>query len=254
MNSFTTAVCILFSIAAAATPPDWTRQNGIQQRASILTVVTNGIGPSLDLARRSAIDQAKGTAAEQINGSANIRSMSIETEKTASFHSEVSSTKNVEGLICNPLNEYNEEKEGVYTVWLKCSFDTKKIRVQVINETEVPQGNKNSVASDESSVKSIEVVDRSAPSSGPTASKISYGENRHFLLSVVPSCESILVRGKQSRTIHCKGNPVTVLVLPTDTEIIIRGPSGFAPKHLKVHGKQSGSESIETMEVYLEKM
>lgn len=243
--------CFIVSCAAMAAPPEWTRQNGIQQQGSILTVVTTGSGPSLDLARRLAIDQAKGTAAEQINGSANIQSMSIETEKSVSFHSEVSSTKKVEGLTCKPSNEYVEDKEGSFTVWLRCEFDLKKARVQMVDET--PRSSNESPASKKDVGKSIEIVGK-----GPSASRVapgttSRGENRHLILSVVPSCESILVRGKQSRSISCKSNPVTVTLLPTDKELIIRGPAGFAPKHLKVHGNVQSSQS-EAMEVYLDKM
>lgn len=243
--------CVIVSATAAAAPPEWTRQNGIQQQGYNLTVVTTGNGPSLDLARRSAIDQAKSTAAEQINGSANIQSMSIETEKTASFHSEVSSTKKVEGLTCKPLNEYVEDKEGSFTVWLRCEFDLKKARVQMVDET--PRSSNESPASGKVVGKSIEIVGNGISASRVTPGTISRGENRHLILSVVPSCESILVRGKQSRTISCKSNPVTVMLLPTDKEMIIRGPAGFAPKHLKVHGNVHDRES-ESMEVYLDKM
>lgn len=242
--------CLILSTTAVAAPPEWTRQNGIQHKGSTLHLVSTGSGPSLDLARRSAIDQAKGTAADQVNGSANIQSMSIETEKSASFHSEVSSTKKVEGLVCKPLNEYVEDKGGFYTVWLRCEFDLKKVRVQVINE---PDRFNESHPPEKGTGKSIEIVDGTVSTSNPAAGKISRGENRHLILSVVPSCESILIRGKQSRTIPCKNNPVTVMVLPTDKEMIVRGPAGFAPKHLKVHGNVQDSES-EAMEVYLDKM
>lgn len=252
-----TVVAFLFSSSIAhAAPPDWTRQNGIQQHGAILTIVSSGSGPSLDLARRSAIDQAKSTAAEQLNGSAYVRSMSIETEKTASFHSEVSSTKKVEGLVCKPLSEYVDQKEGVFSIWLKCEFDTKKAKVVAVNEDNdrSDQAGKKSADPDKNVVKSIEVVGRKKSVAEPEASKVLYSENRHLVLSVVPSCVSILIRGKQSRSIPCKSNPVTILVLPTDVEVIIRGPSGFAPKHLKVHEQRTDSDSMETMEVYLDKM
>lgn len=239
------------SVIALAAPPEWTRQNGIQQNETTLVVVSTGSGPSLDLARRSAIDQAKTTAADQVNGSANIQSLSIETEKSVSFHSEVSSTKKVEGLVCKPLNEYVEDKEGFHKVWLSCEFDLKKARVRMGDETQ-DQSN-GSRTSEITSLKSVEIVGDSISTSSPVVGKISHGENRHLILSVVPSCESILVRGKQSRTIPCKRIPVTVLLLPTDKEVIVRGPAGFAPKHLKVHGDVQNVES-EVLEVYLEKM
>lgn len=243
--------CLILSTIAVAAPPEWTHQNGIQHKGSTLHVVSTGSGPSLDLARRSAIDQAKGTAADQVNGSANIQSMSIETEKSASFHSEVSSTKKVEGLVCKPLNEYVEDKGGFYTVWLRCEFDLKKARVQMIDEAS--DQSVESRPPGKGTGKSIEIVEGTVSTSNPTAGKISRGENRHLILSVVPSCESILIRGKQSRTIPCQNNPVTVMVLPTDKEMIVRGPAGYAPKHLKVHGNVQDSES-EAMEVYLDKM
>lgn len=243
--------CFVVSFAAVAAPPEWTRKNGIQEQGSTLTVVTTGSGPSLDLARRSAIDHAKGTAAEQINGSANIQSMSIETEKTASFHSEVSSTKKVEGLTCKPLNEYFEDKEGSFTVWLKCEFDLKKARVQMVDET--PSSSNESPAPGKGVGKSIEVAGSGTSASNVAPGTFSRGENRHLILSVIPACESILIRGKQSRSIPCKSNPATIMLLPTDKEVIIRGPAGFAPKHLKVLGDIRNSES-EAMEVYLDKM
>lgn len=246
------ALAFLFlSVVAAAAPPDWTRQNGIRQNGSTLTVISTGSGPSLDMARRSAIDQAKATAADQVNGSANIQSLSIETEKSASFHSEVSSTKKVEGLVCKPMNEYVEDKGGFYNVWLRCEFDLKKARVQMVDEA--PNRSNDSLASGRPGGKSIEIVGGSASTSSPIPGKDSRSENRHLILSVVPSCESILVRGKQSRTILCKSNPVMVMVLPTDKEMIVRGPAGFVPKHLKVHGDAQDSES-EAMEVYLDKL
>jgi len=256
MNRVTVVAFLFSSSLAHAAPPDWTRQNGIQQHGSILTVVSTGSGPSLDLARRSAIDQAKSTAADQLNGSAYVRSMSIETEKTASFHSEVSSTKKVEGLVCKPLSEYVDQNEGVFSIWLKCEFDTKKAKVVAVNEDNdrSDQAGKKSADPDKNVAKSIEIVGRKKSVAEPEASKVLYSENRHLVLSVVPSCISILIRGKQSRSIPCKSNPVTVLVLPADSEIIIRGPSGFAPKYLKVHEQPTDSNSMETMEVYLDKM
>jgi hypothetical protein len=242
---------LFLSVTALAAPPGWVHQNGIQQNGSILVVVSTGVGPSLDLARRSAIDQAKGTAADQANGSANIQSLSIEMEKTASFHSEVSSAKKVEGLTCKPLNEYSENKDDIYSVWIKCQFDLKKARVQVVDKesarSEVTPGSKKDVTS------GFEIVGGHMSTPAPEVPKATHGEDQHLILSVVPSCDSILIRGKQSRTIFCKENPMTILVLPTDGEIIIRGPSGFAPKHLKVHDDGKGRES-ESMEVYLEKM
>lgn len=254
LNGVMAAICLLLATTAAAEAPEWTRQNGIKQNGSLLTIVSTGTGPSLDLARRSAIDQAKATAADQVNGSAQVQSMSIETEKTASFHSEVSSVKQVEDLVCKALNDYIEDKDGVYTVWLRCEFDLKKARVKAVDEIESQQQKHKGLSNDESSQKSIEAVDRSSSALGPTAGKSSYGEDRNLVLSVVPSCESILVRGQRSRTISCKENPVTILVFPTDTELIVRGPAGFAPKHLKVREKRTDAAPTETLEVYLDKM
>ncbi len=245
---------VLLSTTASAESPRWTRENGIKQNGSALTVVSSGVGPSLDLARRAAIDQAKATAADQVNGSADIRSLSIETEKSASFHSEVSSIKRVNNLVCNPKDDYFEEKNGSFTVWLKCEFDLSKSRVVTITEGEGQIQKQNQTKNDQAGDKSIVAVDGSFSQKAPLIGKSTTGEDRHLVLSVVPACESILVRGKQSRTIHCKGNPVTVLVFKSDTEMIVRGPAGFAPKHLKVHEKRTDTSPTETLEVYLEKM
>lgn len=248
------AISFLLVTTAAAETPEWTRKNGIKQNGSLLTVVSTGTGPSLDLARRFAIDQAKAIATDQVNGSAYVRSMSIETEKYASFHSQVSSTKKVEDLFCKPLNDYVEDKDGVYTVWMKCEFELKKARVTIVDDYKNQDKAQKSHRDSESSLKSIEAVNSGSSIPGPPISQISYGEDRHLILSVVPSCESILIVGRRSRVIPCEANPVTFLVFQTDSEIVIRGPSGFAPKRLNVLERRIDVAPTETLEVYLDKM
>lgn len=245
---------LLSNTVLAATPPEWARQNGIQQQGNLLTIISTGNGPSLDLARQSAIDQAKSTAANQINGSASVRSMSIETEKSASYHSEVFSAKKVEGLICQPDREYSEERGGSYSVWLTCKFDVSKARVVSVEESDLKKDPASGRAGpDNRIVKGSDLMNRPPAEGVLPPTPIAFGENKQLAITVVPLCESILVRGKQSRSVPCGNNPVTLLVLPTDNELIVRGPPGYLPKHLDISGRRPASSTLETLEVYLER-
>lgn len=212
----------------------------------------------MDLARKFAIDNCRSTAADQAAASVNIQSMSVETEKAVSFHQEVSSNRQVTNLICQPEKEYFEEVDSRYKVWIRCRFDLSAAKL-----TEIKDIKNNSDKNLKENINTGIVVDRESISSKISGSNLNIQQKKYhtsdkkqLLLATIPKCENLLIRGELPRSHQCIDNPQVVIINPGDTEVIIRGPSGYAPKHIKLKGKDNWSDQkgTETLEIYLEKM
>lgn len=241
------------SLQSFAGQPDWTKQDGIKRRGDSLTVISSGSGPSLDLARRDALNQARVTASDQVNGSTlTVHALSIETERSTNYHSEVSTKMQISGLVCNPDKEESIEENGSFKVWLKCIFDLKAVKVvssKVVPDTEDPGDGAGMIKNR----ASMSVV----PYSGGaiSAKKLIQGENRQLILSTVPQCGTVLIRGQRPRSVECSSNPLTLFIYPGDKELIVRASGGYLPKHIELRLGRSPASGpmIETVELYLER-
>lgn len=197
--------------------PSWTSLPA-SKTGKFVSVSCHGTGPDKDVAIRVAIGACKSIATEFISGTYNIKTLSIETEETAGFHSEVAARYDVQGLNCQVDRQFEEEIDEISHAWMRCRFDSSLAKI-------VPLLGNRKLAS--------------------TSSK-----NKQLIFSSIPDCTSLVIRGKMDRMLKCKANPQTLLIYPTDSEIIVRAV-GRAPKHIElVH---EDLEDTDTMEVYLEK-
>lgn len=218
-NKYLRFVWGLIAIAqpSLATEPQWaylpTAQSG-----STVAVSCHGTGPDKDISFRVAMGQCQSIAAEVISGSFDIKTLSIETEQTAGFHSEVAAKYDVTGLKCKTEKEHSEIIDDIYNTWLRCRFNSSLAKI----------------------IPLIKIRQPSAVTS----------KNRQIIFSSIPECNSLVIHGTMDRMVRCKGNPQTLLIYPTDSEIIVRS-SGRIPKHVELVS-EDGQET-EIMEIYLEK-
>jgi hypothetical protein len=199
----------------------WVTEDTMSRNGSILTLVCVGRGPSQDLARREALETCQGTAADSLKTDINVKTMSVETDKDAAFHSEISSRTKVVGLECKVLKERAEEIQSESVDHIKCEFDLSK-------------------------AKSVPIVENETV----VVEKTQIGSDRQLILSTVPKCESILITGSQPRVVRCDRNPTIMFLRTEDGELIVRSP-GRQPAHVM---PKSGSELVQRLEVYLEQM
>lgn len=199
--------------------PSWYNQPALKLK-NTLEVSCRGTGPDADVAIRIAMNQCRSIAAEQILSSFEVKTLSVETEGSAGFHSEVESNQSVTGLACKIGQQYLEESDETHTAWVRCQFDTSLTKVVPLIKT---KGN--------SSIQS---------------------KNVQMILSSVPMCNSLIVRGSMARVITCHENPQTVMIYPDDVEIVVRS-AGYIPKHLKLENYRSISNDTQVVETYLEK-
>lgn len=246
------ALIFLFSVQGMAAPPSWSKQDTLKQIGSLLYVVCTGRGPAQDIARRDALDHCRTAAADQANGYFKVQALSIETEHAANFHQEISYNKTVTNLACNPQKEYNDDSEGSYRVWIKCRYDLSKAKVVSVDTDEPPSSNSNSEESLIGNRDKLSEVPKS--SSEVTNGKLISGENRQLILTTIPQCDEILIRGERPRSIKCDEMPKAIFIYPTDKEIIVRS-GGYTPKHIKLNSNRTpaNNQTAERVEVYLER-
>lgn len=186
-------LAIFVSLPASASPT-WL-QEPPKRVGSTLYVSCHGNGPDRSTAFKSAINECRSIAATFLSKDFQVKTVSVQTEKHSALHEEVESTSLVKGLECKveqSLEEANSE-------WLKCSFDLKKV-----------SSTSNQSFQEESVVS----------------------ENKQVILSFVPACETIIVVGKNGRTIQCRNSPTPFLIEPGDSEIIARS-EGYQPIHVQ---------------------
>lgn len=247
-NSFLVLIAWVIGDPCAAQniQPKWTTENTLKQDGQNLSIVCEGMGPSLDLARKFALESCHSTAKDQINGDFTVKSLSLESEKSVNYHAEVSSAKTVKGLICKPENEHTEKLDGRSKIWLKCKYDLTKTEV-VSTET---QKTLKVPALIDHNEKVNQVPSYKIDSD---SKKLNQAEARNLMLTSVPKCDEILVRGSRPRAVPCDEMPKSFVVHPGDTELIVRS-SGFKPKHINIKAQdQNGSVNSDSLEVYLEK-
>jgi hypothetical protein len=216
MKNFIMA-CLVCSVGHAKIP-NWASHNSTKLSGQILTTACHGTGPSIEIARGEALKSCQSNASHFFKSKIRIKSLSVETEKSVGFHQEVSNEDEIDGLICDPQNEQVDELDSQFSIWLSCKFDLKKASSNPI-EPKVE-------ASDNSHLNTLE----SSKFESPMDIQI-----RYVFISVVPKCESIIVKGSGSRTIQCKSNPLKVQIKDKDNEILVRA-KGYKPKTINVKG------------------
>ncbi len=215
MTWHTFMCCIIYMCAPSAlfAIPDWAKENSFSQRKNILEIVCSGKGPSMEQARAEAIASCKTTASNQLNKNTEIKSLSIETERTVAFHQEVAENFRVSSLSCKVIKESVEERDGFFEIWNKCQFDLAKAKVSGSRETAFKEPN--------------------------------HFESGDHLVSIlsVPACDDILVRGQMPRKIECKARPTSVVLKKGDQELIVRAKD-CAPKTVRLNADMIASEII----------
>lgn len=213
---------LLFCLTYIAVTPllgDYTQagdvcSNRILLVNNILSIVCNGNGPSEDIAERLAISQCIVRASDRINGSFHVQTLSVETERDAAYHQEVSADRKINGLACEIQEETITENDSTYNATVKCKFDLKNVKIVDSTLEKVTQDIKSTT--------------------------------RRVILTTVPSCDTVLIRGESPRIVQCDSNPKQLLVYKTDREMIIRSGK-LRPKHIQIN------EMGDNLNVYLEK-
>ncbi len=177
-------IALLIIPMAAQAAPEWSKSDTQRFVGGFYEVVCSGLGPSLFHARQSALDECRLSAASAIQQHLKVKAVSIQTEKDVAYHSEVVQDQEYEGLICIPSKEAVEESDDRAQVWIKCRFDLSKVKATPEHSHAKPQ--------------------------------IALSDKRRVVISVVPGCESILVRGEKPKVIRCKNNPMTIYLEPGD--------------------------------------
>lgn len=221
------------SLSSFADIPVWAKKDTIKKNGTILTSICQGTGPSQTLARKDAINNCIVSARQFLNSEIKIKTLSIETEKSVGFHQEIEESGLIKNLVCEPKKDETIEKDGQFQVWIECLFD---LRAVIHTSTNEVVESKNPVERDNlTSVKASPTV------------KID-SDNFEVTLMVVPKCDSVLIRGKQPRSINCDSNPLQIVADSLDTHIIVRA-KGFQPKTIKITNEVKN----ETVQIFLER-
>ena len=146
-----------------------------------------------------ALDECRSLSTEFLNTSVNIRNLTVQTENSASYHSEVTSNQSVIGLECKINRKDEEQKDESFSIWLECEYDTSRAFAKNVSED--------------------------------VQSKYVLSDMKSVTISTIPQCSEILVSGPKARKIDCHENTVTFVANPEDKEFIVRAP-GFKPVHL----------------------
>jgi hypothetical protein len=182
----------------------------------LFQVSCHGLGPDKAIAYQQAQDQCRSIAANHLGGTFKVKTMSMESEEDAGFHQEVIAKNDVHGLFCDVKNSQEEEIDGSYHVYLRCSFDTSLVKI-------VPKIQKQEFAA-------------KLPVKSP---------KRNLIVSSVPHCNSIVVAGDTMKMVRCTGNPQVVTVDGSTSHLVVRA-KGYQPKEVEI-------EDQETLEVYLDR-
>lgn len=236
------AALIMLGGVAQAKVPEWAKKNAHSVNGRILKTVCSGTGPSIDIARKEALESCRLTARQQLTTNIKVRSLTIQTEKSSGFHEEISENTQYTGLNCNPEKDEVIEREGSYQVWMKCRFNLSQVKVVPATTEEIrsnPKPQNDETVSNGSTLKEL----RTRPQSVGTE-KIVRDDRRNLSIASIPRCESLMIRGQKPRVIDCKNNPVTVVLDGGDDEIIVRA-EGYEPKRILLNKEGKTHESIQ---------
>lgn len=192
-RSLLSLLCIAITMAWAKIP-DFAK-DASKVSGNVMTTVCSGSGPSIESARRVAINSCQQTAADFLANDIKIKSLIIQTEKDSAVHSESTYLVKAKDLTCKPSKEDIQESDEFFQVYLKCDFNLNKARAVTLNEGD-PKG----------------------PAKGHNISD----SKKSISISTVPICDDILITGNAARVIKCTANPVTLVLAKEDQNIILR--------------------------------
>jgi hypothetical protein len=228
-KAFIMAFTFMASVSYAKIPA-WAAINSTKLNGSSLRTVCHGTGPSVEIARSEALKSCQINANQFFKSKIKVKSLSVETEKSVGFHQEVSSDDEFSNLICEPTKDELEESDSQYSVWIECKFDLSKASIVHTDKPAVSPNNKDLNGLEAINVK--ETKDQ---------------KTKYIFVSIIPKCESILVKGAFSRVVECSQNPIKIQVKDGDIEFIVRA-KGYKPKTIQV----GGISANETLQVLLD--
>jgi hypothetical protein len=223
---------ILLTLPAFAEGPEWATRPPRQEGGKLL-VACHGIGPDRDVAIRLAVDQCKALATQQLSSDFQVKSLSVETEQMAAYHEEVTASHNVSGLTCDIQKQYEAKINDSQEAWVQCRIDIAKAKIE-------PENKFSANVQNDTSDRHID------------KKEIVQSQNKQLIVSSIPACQSVLISGKLTRVMRCVSNPMTVMVEPSDKEIVIRA-EGYQPKHVTLSGDRKLATETESVDVYLER-
>lgn len=223
MKTLIMAITITSSMANGKVPT-WAASNSTKLNGSLLTTVCHGIGPSVDIARSEALTSCQLSASQFFKSKINIKTLSVETEKSVGFHQEVSSDEELSNLTCEPTKDQLEELDSQYSVWIECKFDISKTKSKPVEAKPADELKENNNLS------------YSKPSKVASSSL-----SKTLFLSTVPKCESIIIQGERARTIECKSNPIELNIYNSDTEMIVRAKN-YKPKVINLKNRSNNED------------
>ena len=213
--------------------PSWAKKNTIKKSGNLFTSICEGLGPSVSLARKEAINNCQVSAKQFLDNEIKVKTLSVETEYSVGFHQEVEEVGSVRNLVCNPKRDEVIEKDSQFQVWIQCEFNLTKA-------SSMPD-KKSEAKADSARTSGLTAVT-------PKMKSETSRDSQSVVLESVPQCDSIVIRGIKSRTMSCASNPMSVVITDGDKEIIVRAKD-FVPKTIPV--PQGGLN--ETIQVFLER-
>lgn len=224
--------------------PAWVGKESFSLDGHHLIVVCSGEGPAIDIARREANLKCITSAIEHLHTTFEVKSTTIESEKSIAFHQEITMDAIVKNLTCAPLKEDIEQSNSSFVVWRKCKFDLHNVTAVSYSHSE--QGDRPSL---NSTVRNKDALSHLSERKFEVDKNSTQSDERRILRIVsVPPCSDLLVRGQNPRIQPCSGNPESIVLQASDKEIIVRH-DGFVSKTIQLI---KGGPSTETIEVILE--
>lgn len=222
-------IAIVLSGLSFGIPP-WAKTNSNPLSKGKYTTVCSGTGPAMNVARQEAIESCLYSATQLLQTHIKVKAITVQTEKDAVYHQEVSNEQSYKNLNCIPKQEAIEDSGGQYKVWLMCEFDLKRADTLVSKEADKQR-------EPASSARLIENEDELSQQRAKSASlhegRYITGDRKTLTIATIPQCSTLLVRGKMTRIVQCTSNPITVVIQPGDLEIIVRADA-YLPKTIKL--------------------
>lgn len=247
------SIGFLIPCISSAGAPTWARSGTMERNGQTLKVVCIGSGPSLDLARTEAMASCRNSAMGQLQSNLTIRSEIFESERDTAYHQETKQLATYSGLQCFPEKEELDTSADQVTVYLKCRYDLKNVKVTDASKETNLADSKN-VGADSVIANQAALNKLSASDAKIEEKKIAQSEAVQVIIASVPACDSIIIRSKRpDRVVRCTENPQTVLVhTESDTDLVVRA-KGYLPKTIPLQRRGTTSLETETIHVYLSK-
>lgn len=232
---FLSTLCLSTSHAI----PAWVKSNPEKLNGSTYTVNCYGEGPALDIARNQAKDSCLSSASKQARNQFKVKTLTVETETSVGLHQEVETDSQVTGLVCNPLNEYVQESDSQFKVWIQCRFDLALIKFRPSLD-----GNNVTPTTSDDSVKNRKELSSVKSKRVSAGRNITSSERGTLTISSVPKCTSIIIEGKRPRVESCIENPLSIVVFEGDRKIIVRA-DGYQPKTVILSDSLKPNETVQ---------